>query len=93
MSAYRHIHDWRDLDALPVGSVVLARHKEHHDTWPWSKTDDTDLRDEDGYQRSWAWACVAYRDDRSSADLLIQSDAVIVLWSSDAEFPPAEVDQ
>lgn len=83
------ITDWRDLVALPVGSVVLARHKTHGDSWPWVKTDDTDLMDENGDRRSTAWACVAYTADRPDAELLIQSSAVLVLWRGDVAFPPA----
>lgn len=72
--------DWRYLATLPVGSVVMARHKAHGDAWPWVKTDDTELVDEYGDRVSTAWACVAYTADRTDADLLIESDAVVVVW-------------
>ena len=85
MSETDLIQDWRDLVALPVGSVVLARHKHHGDTWPWVKTDDTSLVDDDGYTRPTGWACVAYTADRTDADLLIDSNAVRLLWRGDQD--------
>lgn len=85
---YELITDWRDLVALPVGSVVLARHKSHGDTWAWSKTDDTDLIDDDGLPAAKAWASVAYNADRIDSELLIQSDVVLVIWHGDSAFPP-----
>lgn len=66
----------------------MARHKSHGDVWPWVKTDDTELRDEDGDRRNRAWACVAYAEDRSDADLLIQSDAVAMVWDGDWNLRP-----
>lgn len=84
---YECIRDWRDLEVLPVGTVVMARHKSHGDTWPWVKTDDTELLDDDGERRNRAWACVAYTEDRSDADLLIQSDAVVMVWDGAHTLP------
>lgn len=52
------------LDALPVGSVILDRHRDS-----WQKSDDTERKDEDGYNLRSAWASVVWSSDRTAREM------------------------
>lgn len=68
--------DVEALDRLPVGAVVIARHKRHRDIATWTKTDDTELMNEfrDGPETT-AWMSSTYTDDRRAEDLVEESSA------------------
>jgi len=53
-----------ELDALPVGSVVLDRHAD-----AWQKQEDTELLDEEGKRRESAWASTAWMVDRTAEQM------------------------
>ena len=59
-----------ELDALPVGSVVLVADRKCADECAWQLFDDVnELRDEFGYKARQAWGSAAYIHEMSSADL------------------------
>lgn len=53
-----------ELDALPVGTVVLDRHGD-----VWQKHDDTERTDDDGERLRSAWASTAWVTDRTPAEM------------------------
>jgi hypothetical protein len=72
------------LDRLPVGSVLLARHKRHQDVAVWVKTDDTELPNEFGDgPESTAWMSSTYTADRRAAELVEESSSIRVIWFGD----------
>jgi hypothetical protein len=67
----RTITTTEELDALPVGSVVLVHDRLCTDSCAWQLFDDVrDLRDEYGDKADTAWASPAYVDERASAGLI-----------------------
>lgn len=75
------------LNRLPVGAVLIARHKTHRGIATWTKTDDTDLENEfgDGRQAT-AWASVTYTKDRTAEGLILESSSIRLIWdASDGE--------
>lgn len=54
-----------ELEALPVGSVVLDGDRD-----AWQRCSDTTRQDEDGQYMSSAWACPAWTSDRTSREVI-----------------------
>lgn len=64
---HRPILDDADLEALPVGSVVLVDDNGEENSW--QKFDDVEVYDEFGDREKTGWACPAYTSDWRSEDL------------------------
>jgi len=60
-----------ELDALPIGTVLLDRNDES-----WSKVDDPAHYDEDLIGRSLVWASVYWKHERTSDGLVEGSDGL-----------------
>lgn len=75
----RVIETAADLDALPVGSVVLVDDRKCGDDCAWQLFDDvTELRDEFGDKARQAWGSAAYIHEMSSADLFNLGPATVL---------------
>lgn len=70
-----------DLDALPVGSVVLDG-AVVHERCAWTKTDDTCRVDDEGEVLRTAWASVQWTMDRTSGELIDEFGPIILLWEA-----------
>jgi hypothetical protein len=78
------------LDSLPVGAVVLDAKD-----WSWTKVDDTEREHDDGTPMRTAWACVAWKRDRTSWEMFGGGEFVgqsvgpfTVLWTPAAGTSP-----
>jgi len=80
----RTITSQKDLDALPVGSVIWAFDFQAGDSNSWQLFDDVnDLTDEDGDLAKTAWLSSAYKDEHSSNRVLLRTNGhpIAVLYS------------
>lgn len=65
----------RDLDALPIGSVVLDGGNKYDEHCAWTKTDDT------AREARTAWAAVQWTMDRLNDELVREFGPITLLWS------------
>lgn len=76
--------DPKDLDKLPVGSVVICKESEYGDHVAWSLVDDvlTDEDEFDGDVPDKIWASPYYKNENDSATVLHLSydDQVTVVY-------------
>lgn len=85
----RHNLTAADLDALPVGAVVLdSGHPEvaPDERCAWQKSDDTHLQDEYGDRLKDAWGSIQWAVDKTGAALAEGHSPIRLLWH------PAEAD-
>jgi hypothetical protein len=74
----------RELEALPVGSVIWAFDFQAGDSNSWQLFDDVnELTDEDGDLAKTAWLSSAYKDEHSSDRILLRTNGhpITVIYS------------